>query len=118
EDIYVSPWDFSDSLRKFSGLELDQLGSVDVLDADRSELSEIDFATRPTQRFYGSIPALIDAIHGLMNQDARVLIAAPNQGEVERLAGLLQEYQLSYRLRAPPTGPPRLRARISVGVFF
>jgi transcription-repair coupling factor (superfamily II helicase) len=105
EDIYVSPWDFSDSLRKFSGLELDQLGSVDVLDADRSELSEIDFATRPTQRFHGSIPALIDAIHGLMNQDARILIAAPNQGEVERLAGLLQEYQLSYRLGSRTQAP-------------
>jgi transcription-repair coupling factor (superfamily II helicase) len=105
EDIYVSPWDFSDSLRKFSGLEFDQLGSVDVLDADRSELSEIDFATRPTQRFHGSIPALIDAIHGLMNQDARVLIAAPNQGEVERLAGLLQEYQLPYRLGSRTQAP-------------
>jgi transcription-repair coupling factor (superfamily II helicase) len=105
EDIYVSPWDFSDSLRKFSGLEFDQLGTVDVLDADRSELSEIDFATRPTQRFHGSIPALIDAIHGLMNQDARILIAAPNQGEVERLAGLLQEYQLPYRLGSRTQAP-------------
>ena len=105
EDIYVSPWDFRDSLRKFSGLEFDQLGTVDVLDADRSELSEIDFATRPTQRFHGSIPALIEAIQGLMNQDARILIAAPNQGEVERLAGLLQEYQLPYRLGSRTQAP-------------
>ena len=105
EDIYVSPWDFSDSLRKFSGLELDQLGTVDILDGDRSEFSEIDFATRPTQRFHGSIPALIDAIQGLMNQDARILIAATNQGEVERLASLLQEYQLPYRLGSRTQAP-------------
>jgi transcription-repair coupling factor (superfamily II helicase) len=98
EDIYVSPWELDDRLRSFSGLELDQLGAVDVLDADRSDLSEVDFSTRPTQRFHGSIPALIDAVNGLMKQDARVLIAAANQGEVERLASLLQEYGVAYRL--------------------
>jgi transcription-repair coupling factor (superfamily II helicase) len=98
EDIYISPWDLDDRLRKFAGIELDQLGAVDVLDADRSNLSEVDFATRPTQRFHGSIPALVEAINSLIHQDARVLIAAPNQGEVERLAGLLQEYQVPYRL--------------------
>ena len=98
EDIYLSPWDLDDRLRRFTGCELDQLGAVDILDADRSDLSEVDFATRPTQRFHGSIPALIDALNTLMKQDARILLTAPNQGEVERLAGLLQEYHLPYRL--------------------
>jgi transcription-repair coupling factor (superfamily II helicase) len=98
EDIYLSPWDLDDRLHRFSGCELDQLGAVDVLDADRSDLSEVDFATRPTQRFHGSIPALIDQLNLLMKQDARILLTAPNQGEVERLAGLLQEYQVPYRL--------------------
>ncbi|HTD96658.1 MAG TPA: transcription-repair coupling factor [Edaphobacter sp.] len=98
EDIYLSPWDLDDRLHRFSGCELDQLGLVDILDADRSDLSEVDFATRPTQRFHGSIPALIDQLNVLIKQDARILLTAPNQGEVERLAGLLQEYHLPYRL--------------------
>ncbi len=98
EDVYISPWELDDRLRAFTGCDLDQLGAVDVLDADRSELSEVDFATRPTMRFHGSIPALIDQLRALMNQDVRVLLTAANQGEVERLAGLLQEYQLPYRL--------------------
>ncbi|MDP9038765.1 MAG: transcription-repair coupling factor [Acidobacteriota bacterium] len=98
EDVYVSPWDLDDRVRGFAGCELDQLGAVDILDQDRSELSEVDFATRPTQRFHGSIPALVDALNGLVAQDARVLLTAPNQGEVERLAGLLQEYSVPYRL--------------------
>jgi transcription-repair coupling factor (superfamily II helicase) len=97
-DIYLSPWDLEDRLRSFSGIELDQLGLVDVLEADRSELSEVDFTTRPTQRFHGSIPALIEALKALMNEDTRILLAAPNQGEVERLASLLQEYHVPYRL--------------------
>jgi transcription-repair coupling factor (superfamily II helicase) len=105
EDIYISPWDLDDRLRVFSGIELDQLGAVDVLDADRSDLSEVDFATRPTQRFHGSIPALVEALNHLVHQDARVLIAAPNQGEVERLASLLQEYQVPYRLGSRTLAP-------------
>ena len=105
EDIYLSPWDLDDRLHKFSGIELDQLGAVDVLDADRSDLSEVDFATRPTMRFHGSIPALIDALNALIKQEARILLTAPNQGEVERLAGLLQEYQLPYRLGSRSEAP-------------
>ncbi|MGA2437484.1 MAG: transcription-repair coupling factor [Acidobacteriaceae bacterium] len=105
EDIYISPWELDDRLRGFSGCDLDQLGAVDVLDADRRDLSEINFSTRPTQRFHGSIPALVEAINALVRQDARVLIAAPNQGEVERLAGLLQEYQLPYRLGSRTQAP-------------
>lgn len=98
EDIYLSPWELEDRLRRTTGCDLDQLGAVDVLDAERNELSEIEFATRPTQRFHGSIPALIEAINNLMRQEARILLAAANQGEVERLVTLLQEYQVPYRL--------------------
>ncbi len=105
EDIYLSPWDLDDRLHKFTGCELDQLGAVDILDADRSDLSEVDFATRPTQRFHGSIPALIDALNALIKQEARILLTAPNQGEVERLAGLLQEYHLPYRLGSRSEAP-------------
>ena len=105
EDIYLSPWDLDDRMRAFSGCELDQLGLVDVLDGDRSDLSEVDFSTRPTQRFHGSIPALIDALNSLMKQDARILLTAHNQGEVERLAGLLQEYKVPYRLGSRNDAP-------------
>ncbi len=105
EDIYLSPWDLADRLHTFTGCELDQLGAVDILDADRSDLSEVDFATRPTMRFHGSIPALIDALNALIKQEARILLTAPNQGEVERLAGLLQEYHLPYRLGSRSEAP-------------
>ncbi|MDE1154521.1 MAG: transcription-repair coupling factor [Acidobacteriaceae bacterium] len=98
EDLYLSPWELMDRLRFFSGVELDQIGIVDVLDTDRSDAGEIEFSTRPTMRFHGSIPAFVDELKKLIEQEARVLIAAPNQGEVERLAGLFQEYGVAYRL--------------------
>ncbi|WP_433966922.1 hypothetical protein [Tunturiibacter gelidiferens] len=56
-------------------------------------------------RFHGSIPALIDNLNALIKQEARILLTAPNQGEVERLAGLLQEYQLPYRLGSRTESP-------------
>ena len=106
EDIYLSPYDLNDKLRALPGIDLDQLGAVDILDADTNQLSEIEFATRPTARFHGSIPSMVEQLRSLMQQDARVLITAPNQGEVERLATMLQEYQLPYRLgsRVQQTG--------------
>jgi transcription-repair coupling factor (superfamily II helicase) len=98
EDLYLSPWELQDRVRFFAGCDLDQLGAVDVLESTHGEASEIEFATRPTLRFHGSIPSFIDELRRLMEGEARVLIAAPNQGEVERLAGLLQEYNVPYRL--------------------
>jgi transcription-repair coupling factor (superfamily II helicase) len=97
-DLYLSPWELEDNVRRYSGCELDQLGAVDVLDGNRSDASEIEFATRPTMRFHGSIPALIDQLKAYIAGEERVLIAAPNQGEVERLAGLMQEYGVPYRI--------------------
>ena len=61
-------------------------------------LGEIEFHSRPTLRFHGSIPALIEQIRNLMDQDTRTLLAAPHQGEVERLATVLREYEVPYRL--------------------
>jgi transcription-repair coupling factor (superfamily II helicase) len=105
EDLYLSPWELQDRIRGFCGVELDQLGAVDVLEGDRSDASEIEFATRTTMRFHGSIPALMDQLRALMQSEARVLIAAPNQGDVERLADLMQEYGVAYRLGSRPDSP-------------
>jgi transcription-repair coupling factor (superfamily II helicase) len=97
EDIYVRPELLQARLASHPGLDMDQLGAVDVLDEDRT-LGEIEFTSRPTLRFHGSVPALIEQIRNLMSQEIRTLLVASNQGEVERLAGLLREYELPYRL--------------------
>ncbi len=105
-DIYLNPWELQAKVAAVPGLELDQLGAVDVLDEDVNALSEIAFSSRPTLRFHGSIPAFVEQLRTLATQEHRVVIAAPNQGEVERLANLLREYGLAYRLgsRAQHTG--------------
>jgi transcription-repair coupling factor (superfamily II helicase) len=109
EDVYLRPEILQALLSSHPGLDLDQLGAVDVLEEDLT-LGEVEFATRPTLRFHGSIPAFIEQIRNLIGQEQRILLAAPNQPEVERIATILREYQLSYRLgsRTPHIGSENL----------
>ena len=97
EDIYLRPEVLAAQLTSHPGIDIDQLGAVDVLEEDTT-LGEIVFRSRPTLRFHGSIPAFLEQVRSLMQQETRMLLVAPNQGEVERLAGLLREYELPYRL--------------------
>jgi len=97
EDIYLRPEVLAAQLTSHPGIDIDQLGAVDVLEEDTT-LGEIVFQSRPTLRFHGSIPAFLEQVRSLMQQETRMLLVAPNQGEVERLAGLLREYELPYRL--------------------
>ena len=97
EDIYLRPEVLAAQLSLHPGIDIDQLGAVDVLEEDTT-LGEIVFQSRPTLRFHGSIPAFLEQLRSLMQQETRMLLVAPNQGEVERLAGLLREYELPYRL--------------------
>jgi transcription-repair coupling factor (superfamily II helicase) len=97
EDIYLRPELLQAALGAHMGLDLDQLGAVDVLEEDAT-LGEVEFNTRPTLRFHGSVPALTEQLKNLMKSESRIVLAAPNQGDVERLATVLREYQIPYRL--------------------
>jgi transcription-repair coupling factor (superfamily II helicase) len=97
EDIYLRPEILQTSLDAHPGLDLDQLGVIDVLDEDAT-LGEIELPTRPTLRFHGSIPALTEQLRNLMAADTRTILAAPHIGDVERLATVLRDYQIPYRL--------------------
>jgi transcription-repair coupling factor (superfamily II helicase) len=105
EDIYLRPEILQATLEAHMGLDLDQLGAVDVLENDTT-LGEIELPTRPTLRFHGSIPALTEQLKNLMATETRIVLAAPHQGDVERLATVLRDYEVPYRLgsRAPRPG--------------
>jgi len=104
EDIYVRPEILLAQLSSHVGLDIDQLGAVDILEEDTT-LGEIELNTRPTLRFHGSIPALVAQLQSLIATESRILLAAPNQGDVERLATLLREYQIPYRLGSRVSRP-------------
>lgn len=136
EEIYLRPEELLTRMSSQTGLDLDQLGAVDVLEDDNT-LGEIELPTRPTLRFHGSIPNFIEQLKNLMAAGKRIVIAAPHQGDAERMATVLREYQLPYRFgsRAVQTGgessleeasfldgdravPVIVRTPISAGVSF
>ncbi len=104
EDIYLRPEILRASLDAHMGLDLDQLGAVDVLEEDAT-LGEIELPTRPTLRFHGSIPALTEQLKNLMKAQTRIVLAAPHQGDVERLATVLRDYEVPYRLGSRAARP-------------
>jgi transcription-repair coupling factor (superfamily II helicase) len=96
EDIYIRPEILQGLLQAHFGIDIDQLGAVDVIDED-STLGEISLNTRPTLRFHGSIPALIEQLKRLMEVETHIVVAAANLGDVERMATVFREYQIPYR---------------------
>ena len=104
EDIYLRPEVLQAALDAHMGLDIDRLGAVDVLETDAT-LGEIELATRPTLRFHGSMPALVEQVKKLIAAETRIVLAAPHQGDVERLATVLREYELPYRLGSRAARP-------------
>src|ERR1700728_3807777 len=78
DDIYVRPEVLATPMASPPGVELDHLGAIDVLDEDNT-LGEVAFHSRPTLRFHGSIPAFIEQVRQLVQQETRTLLVAPNQ---------------------------------------
>jgi transcription-repair coupling factor (superfamily II helicase) len=96
-DIYREPELLLAQLSGHPGLDMDQLGIVDVLEDDTT-LGEIAFESRPTLRFHGSIPAMVEHLRLLLEQQTRMLLVSANQGELERMSNLLREYEVPYRI--------------------
>ncbi|PYY13134.1 MAG: transcription-repair coupling factor, partial [Acidobacteria bacterium] len=106
EEIYFPPDQWRERLSSTPGIEVERLGISDSATGDGAANEEFTFHSRPTTRFHGSIPAMIDEVKRLTGEGRRVLFAAPNMGEVERLADVFAEYSLPFRFgsRTPSPG--------------
>ena len=62
------------------------------------------FLSQPAPRFHGNVPGMIDEVTKLTKSGTRVILAAPNTGEVERLADIFTEYNASFRLGSRTRG--------------
>ena len=104
EEIYFSPEEWRERLQRAPGIDIERLGIADA--GDDATHEEFTFHSRPTTRFHGSIRAMVDEVKRLTAEGRRVIFAAPNMGEVERLADVFTEYSLPFRLgsRVPSPG--------------
>src|SRR6185369_13004695 len=66
---------------------------------------EVTFQSKPTQRFHGSIPGVVEEVRKLTGEGQRVLFAAGSTGEAERLAEVFTEYGVTFRLGARSPRP-------------
>jgi transcription-repair coupling factor (superfamily II helicase) len=102
QELYVPPEDLLARMARLPGAALEQLG----ITASADDTPHVAFASQPTTRFHGSVPAMTEEVRKLTREGRRVIFAAGSTGEVERLAGIFSEYGLSFRLgsRVPRAG--------------
>jgi transcription-repair coupling factor (superfamily II helicase) len=115
EDIYLPPEQWHELVAARPGGSLERLGLLRIAEAENAlGLSEpevpkeplVEFASQSTMRFHGSVPAMVEEVRKVTAEGRRVIFAAPNTGEMERLADIFTEYQLPFRLgtRTPAPG--------------
>lgn len=99
-DLYFSPDDWGRTLDGLPGADLAHLGITRSEDATTG----VQFLSQPTPRFHGSVPAMLEEVQKLVAEGTGVVFAAPNTGEVERLADIFTEYNVSFRLGSRTRG--------------
>ena len=101
EDLYLSPEQWQEALQQLPTLAIEQLGIE-----DSGEDEHITLQTQPTARFHGSVAAMTEEVGKLTREGKRVVFAVASTGEVERLADVFNEYNLSFRVgsRTPKPG--------------
>jgi transcription-repair coupling factor (superfamily II helicase) len=115
EDIYLPPDEWNALLARLPGGSLEHLNVLRIARAEEDlgladpqvpDKYLIEFPAHSTSRFHGSVPAMVDEVKKLTGQGQRVMFAAPNTGEMERLADIFTEYQVPFRMgtRTPVPG--------------
>ena len=99
--MYLSPEQWQEALQQLPTLAIEQLGIEDSTDDEHLTLQ-----TQPTMRFHGSVAAMTEEVTKLTRDGKRVVFAVASTGEVERLADVFNEYNLSFRIgsRTPKPG--------------
>ncbi|HUO24299.1 MAG TPA: transcription-repair coupling factor [Candidatus Aquilonibacter sp.] len=94
DELYLPPDDWWGQVTALPGADLEHLGITHL----EEEARTITFLTQPAPRFHGAVPAMLEEVQKLTAGGSQVLFAAPNTGEVERLADVFTEYNVSFRL--------------------
>src|SRR6202140_2419394 len=102
-DLYLPPEDWWKKVATLTGADVEHLGITRGEEAD----SAVTFLTQPTPRFHGAVPTMLEEVQKLTGQGNQVLFSVPNTGEVERLADIFTEYNVSFRLGSRTRGGER-----------
>src|SRR5882672_8321432 len=98
-DLYFSPDELKGKIAELAGADIEHLAVTHGVDD-----VPLNFIAQPAPRFHGAVPAMLEEVKKQISEGKRVLIAAPNMGEVERLADIFSEYGVSFRLGSRTRG--------------
>jgi len=93
-DLYLEPGALTEQIASLPGGSLEHLG----LTASDGAGTEVQVQSQPTRRFHGALPEAIEDARKLATEGQRVVFAAGNTGDLERMAEVFSEYGLPYRL--------------------
>jgi len=91
-DLYLPPDEWWERATAVAGADLEHLGIA------RGDAETVELQSQPSPRFHGSIPAMLEEVKKHVAENRRVMVVAPNMGELERLADFFTEYGVSFRL--------------------
>jgi len=100
EDLYSPPEAWWKKVTSLTGADVEHLGITRAEDGDGA----VTFLTQPTPRFHGAVPTMLEEVQKLTREGNQVMFAVPNTGEVERLADIFTEYNVSFRLGSRTRG--------------
>jgi transcription-repair coupling factor (superfamily II helicase) len=104
-DLYVTPEDWWNKVTAITGANVEHLGITRSDEADSTAgVTSVAFLTQPTPRFHGAVPSMLEEVQKLTAEGKQVMFAVPNTGEVERLADIFTEYNVSFRLGSRTRG--------------
>jgi transcription-repair coupling factor (superfamily II helicase) len=107
EDLYIAPDHWWEKTRALPGAEIEHLGitrSPEEWNEGAGSENAISFLTQPSPRFHGAVPAMLEEVQKITKDGKRVLLAVSNIGEVERLADVFTEYNVSFKLGSRTRG--------------
>jgi transcription-repair coupling factor (superfamily II helicase) len=100
EDLYLPPDGWWKKITTLTGADLEHLGITRSEEADAT----VTILTQPTPRFHGAVPLMLEEVQKLTSAGNQVLFSVPNTGEVERLADIFTEYNVSFKLGSRTRG--------------
>jgi transcription-repair coupling factor (superfamily II helicase) len=103
EDLYLTPDQWWRQVESLTGADIEHLGITRAEDNGQNA-ETFSFLSQPTPRFHGAVPSMLEEAQKLMREGKQVLFAVPNTGEVERLADIFTEYNVSFRLGSRTRG--------------
>jgi len=112
EDLYLSSEQWADVLQYSATIAVEQLG---IESSDQAE--HIVMQTQPTTRFHGSVAAMTEEVAKLTREGKRLMFAVSSTGEVERLADVFNEYNLSFRIGSR-TPKPGMEVYVDESTYF